>query len=460
MGPVEGKLGAFLLASLGLTACGPAVGVGSSGNDAGSSGGAAASTGTTADGLDTTGGEPTATTAVDSGSAPDNDASTSTGAVPVGPDEVIEGCEGQRFRLGSGTETPVHALSVKPGQAEFDVQWSLPGNGVLVLSSYDPIRWRVTLEGEGTLDRIVVNGFGDFTIDAPAGVDVQVLPEPDVHLWVSRYPTVSGERMRRRIEYLLEMPVTGMDVCGDEATAATITPHNALGPAEPPPAEGCEELLGSTAHFCVFSLFSVARYIAVNPSGGERCTANQNDNYFDALHGGFGVTSQLRGYLCSHSPYVEGTTLAEVDLESGFARWSDRPCHQVATSSWGRLIVYQDERVTLFDDFDAVVSNNPLADYEIGPTDALGGDADTLYQLADESVVHRWTLETGEYIDSFPIGPIGTHDGFGAMDGLLLSRDSDGLLHTYDSESGVPLDVVDVGTAWPGEFSCVNRPPT
>lgn len=456
LGPVEGKMAAILVGALGLVACGPAVGLGSSGNDDGTSGGAGGSTGTPP--IETTsGGESTAATASETGGKPET-GSTSTGSTPVGPDEVLEGCEGDRYRAGLETGTPVHVISVhEPGQAEFDVEWSIPGDGVLVLSSYASVRWRVTLVGDGSLSRIVANGLQEFTVDAPDGVEVELIPEPDVFLLASRYPSLDGERVRLRVEHLLNRPVTGMDFCYDDATAAVITPHNALGAAEPPIATGCERLLGAR-DLCVLSLISVGRYSVVNPSSGELCTVNEHDAYFGDPPRGWGVNGQLHGYVCSYSPYVADTTVAEVELETGIARWSDVPCQRVYTGSWGEILVYLDGGVRVFDDFAALLGGFPLVEYEVGEIDELAADGETLYQLTNGDTVHRWNLHSGFYVDSIPIGPIGTHDAFAALDGRLLARES-GTLHVFDNETGEPLESLEIGTAWPGEMSCFNRPP-
>lgn len=451
---MEGRRGSLWLVTLALAGCGPAVGVGTGGNANGGGSSGEAETTTSATPADTTSGEPATTTADASGT----ESSTSTGDVPVGPDEVLQGCEADRFRRGGVSDPPVHVISIdEPGLLEFDVQWSLPGEGVLVLSSLEPTRWRVTLQGEGSLSRIVVNGREDFTVDAPADVEVQQLDEPDEYLWVTDYPSIGGERMRQRIESLLGMPVTGMDMCRDDATAAVLTPHNALGEAEPPPAEGCETLLNGD--FCTFSLMLVGRYGVLDPESGEYCTVNQNERYFSELGRGWGVTEALRGYVCSRSPTADHDTVAEVDLETGFVRWSDEPCQRVYTSSGGRVLVYAEQRVRIHQDFDDVLAQNPSVDVEIGDTDALAGDFGTMYQRAGSDIVHRWDLETGAYVGSIEVGPFGTHDAFAAMDGLLLSRDSEGLLQRFDSKSGAPLGSVDAGTSWPGALSCVNRPP-
>lgn len=450
-------MAAILVGALGLVACGPAVSLGSTGNDVGTSGGAGSSTGTPSI-EPTSGGESTAPTASETGDNPET-TSTSTGSGPVGPDEVLEGCEGDRFRAGLETDAPVHVVSVyEPGQAEFDVEWSIPGDGVLVLSSYDSVRWRVTLVGDGSLSRIVANGFQEFTVDAPDGVEVELIPEPDVFLLASSYPTLDGERMRLRVEHLLNRPVTGMDSCYDDATAAVITPHNALGDPEPPAAAGCESLLGAS-DLCVLSLLGAGRYSVVHPSSGELCTVNEQDGYFDSPPRGWGVNSQFQGYVCSHSPYGGDTTVAEVDLETGIARWSDVPCQRVYTASWGEILVYVDEGVRVFDDFDALLGGTPLVEYEVGEIDELAADGDTLYQLTGGDTVHRWNLHSGAYIDSIPIGPIGTHDPFAALDDRLLVRES-GTLHVFDNETGELLESLDIGNLWPGEMSCFNRPPT
>ena len=445
---MEGRLAAILVGALYLVACGPTVGLGSSGNDDGTSDGAGTSTGTSAL-ASTSGGESTAAT--DDVSTTD---STSTGTLPVGPEEVLEGCEADRYRAGLDTDTPVHAIVVlDTGLAEFDIEWSLPGDGVLVLSTLDPIHWRVTFAGAGSLSRIVVNGLEGFTVDAPQSVEVEQVPEPDGDLWTAGYPSIDGERVRVRAEHLLDLPVTGMDICSQGATSAVITPHNALGEPEPPPATGCERAL-SGQELCVFSLFDSGRYSVLDPYTGDVCHVNVSERYFDQFLRGWGVKDPLTGYTCTDSPYIAGTTVAEVDLVTGLARWSAVPCERVYTSSAGHVLVYVDEQVRVFDD---VFSGSLSTEYMIGPTDGLAADAEILYQLTGDNIVQRWSLNSGEFIDSVQLPVEGDLDWFAVTGGRLLARDAP-TLYAFDSETGELLESVAAGRHWPGELSCIDRP--
>lgn len=59
-----------------------------------------------------------------------------------------------------------------PGEAF--VTFGLPGDNVLVLSSYEPVDWTVDLAEGGQLSRVIVNGYHEQTVNAPSGVPVEV----------------------------------------------------------------------------------------------------------------------------------------------------------------------------------------------------------------------------------------------------------------------------------------------
>jgi hypothetical protein len=59
------------------------------------------------------------------------------------------------------------------------VLWGIPGDNVLVLSSYEPTRWIVELVEGGALSRILVFGYHGQLVDAPSSVPVEVYAYED-----------------------------------------------------------------------------------------------------------------------------------------------------------------------------------------------------------------------------------------------------------------------------------------
>lgn len=54
------------------------------------------------------------------------------------------------------------------------VTWGLPGRNVLVLSSYEPVAWTVTLTEGAQLDRLILTGYHAQRAEVPAGVEVEI----------------------------------------------------------------------------------------------------------------------------------------------------------------------------------------------------------------------------------------------------------------------------------------------
>lgn len=58
-----------------------------------------------------------------------------------------------------------------PGAATVD--WELPGDNVLALTSYEPVHWTIDIADGAGLQKVVVFGFHEQTVTAPPGVEVQ-----------------------------------------------------------------------------------------------------------------------------------------------------------------------------------------------------------------------------------------------------------------------------------------------
>ncbi len=437
-----------------LFGCGPSVPATSGGNGDGSSGPAGSTTaapGSSSSSSSSSGD-------VDPESTGGLGSSSSTGEPP---DEVLQDCDAERYRLGDPSARAHHLIIVDELEtAEFDVRWRIAGGGVLVLSSYDPVRWRVTLQGDGSLDRVVVNGLGRSTVDVPDGVDVETIEDPT--LWFERYPSVDGERARHRLGILSELAVTGMDTCREGATEAILTADNALDGPWPPPAvepKACESIRFEPS-YCLLNQMMTGRYTLIGLNSRTTCTVNEAEAWMSESDGGWATTNGRTVYFCSRSPQDLGQhTVAVGDLLSGRVEWTDIACTDVRSSSRGAYMLRApSDLLTVYDDVDRMLAGMPEASYPIGPGEFAALD-DLFFGTAPNDTVEQRDLFSGELLASFPLSLVRPSADMAAADGALITRSSDGTFRFHVPDTGDVPSILETDLGWPGRLICVDQPP-
>ncbi len=105
-------------------------------------------------------------------------------------------------------------------QGSVDVDWSLAGSNTLVLSSYEPTEWTVSLTGDGALDRVILTGYHAQAINAPEGVDVEVHTYEQGGTFMACGFSVPGDgggcegvELVRFAQNRTGLPVSGFDGC-------------------------------------------------------------------------------------------------------------------------------------------------------------------------------------------------------------------------------------------------------
>lgn len=441
-----------------LAGCGPAVSTTSGGEQGGgaSSGGVEATSTSPDPSVD----DATSASAADTGRGPTDATSAGTsGSTGPGPEvpEPLVGCEADRFRSGATTDA-VHMISIyEAGAVEFDVDWSIAG-GTLLLSSHEPVGWRINLLDGGVLDEVIVNGPLESTVDAPEGLAVLRLDDPG--LQASSYPSIDGERARQRFELLEDVTVTGMDLCHDGATGAVLTPDNALAEAYPPPAVEPDACLSmrQVPTLCLASLEGRGRYTLVSLDSGDLCTVNEHEDWYGPSSGGWATFSGREALSCEPPPSaLELRTFAVGDLETGRVEWTDIPCSSVSSGYLGEILLSQAGVISIFEDEHALQNGIITAEVDVGGARPFTLVGDVLFAAGEDDSIDRWDVNTGEPLEPLELGAF--ENLTAAEDSLLLGSD-DGSFRFHDPRTGALLETRQTDFTWPGQVICRALPPT
>jgi len=78
-----------------------------------------------------------------------------------------------RYQSDAPERPELHILGVyQSAGGEIAVELDRRGPAVLVLSSYEPVNWVVTTSADACLERVILNGYNDQTVEVPDGVEV------------------------------------------------------------------------------------------------------------------------------------------------------------------------------------------------------------------------------------------------------------------------------------------------
>lgn len=101
------------------------------------------------------------------------------------------------------------------------VQFDLPGENVLVVSSYEPVDWTIELGPDAELSRVIAIGYHEQTVDAPEGVLVETFSyetgdEPECgYSLPGDGGGCEGEDLVAWAEAHTELTMSGFDGCYD-----------------------------------------------------------------------------------------------------------------------------------------------------------------------------------------------------------------------------------------------------
>lgn len=111
-----------------------------------------------------------------------------------------------------------HSMGHHPSGEGF-VSFGLPGDNVLVLSSYEPVHWTVDLAEGGELGKIVVNGYYLQTVDAPVGIPVEIFGyESEAPPYHFGYELPEDQAFVNWAQGQTGRDMTGFDGCYDATT--------------------------------------------------------------------------------------------------------------------------------------------------------------------------------------------------------------------------------------------------
>ncbi len=378
-----------------------------------------------------------------------------TGAEPP-PTSVIQGCntgvgyEVTTYRAEGPIDTPVFAVGVHDAPnlspLPFEVTWALPGDGILVLTTYNETTWNVTIAPGASLSTIMVLGFEDQTVNV-AGAD----PEVDVVEMfrdpAHEYPSLRGASVLAYVEGATGERVDGFDGCY-EATGAYIGDSSIGGGPTPPPIvepEGCAAIRDEAA-FCLASGHSY-RYALIGAESGSVCVVGDDEDWsvtIDESAASVDGTNLLVCDALSPNNSTGEATLAEIDVQTGQMAWTEASCESVVTIG--------DDLGVLAPDEDVLRVYEDVADVAAGvPTYEISGIAHpTLTELDGVLYSGASTLARHEIASGMPLAPVtidpAAFPGLlaSALDSLVVYDNGLDALRRHDPVTGALLETVPV----------------
>ncbi len=152
---------------------------------------------------------------------------------PPTADEVIKDCgtDGYSFRTGESAATRLwlgavyetrsdHSGGYHP-MGEANVEFTLPGSNVLALSAYEPTTWNISVANDAALDRIVVFGYHEQIVSAPADIPIEIhdhkVQRSEYWSCGYSYPYNGGgcdtDELIANAEFVTGLPIFGFDGC-------------------------------------------------------------------------------------------------------------------------------------------------------------------------------------------------------------------------------------------------------
>lgn len=162
------------------------------------------------------------------------------------PDGVIQDCAGSpTFQARTPAGGPrLWVLGQYEGKhdpsdaspSDNEVEWSLPGSNVLVVSAYSPATWRITLSEGAALDRVIVLGYHEQIVHVDKSVKVSVYTHellPGTYACGYSMPYNGGGcdtgELIDMAKSLTGLPLTGFDGCYRASDYAYDFPFDSVG---------------------------------------------------------------------------------------------------------------------------------------------------------------------------------------------------------------------------------------
>lgn len=369
---------------------------------------------------------------------------------PYGPIEVVTDCsQGQLsdhqapLAVGATALRYVGVYEVYDHEhhtlEELEVHIELDHPTVLALNSYEPVRWLVDESVPGALQEIIVNGYYQPEIEAPAGVPVSIFSaDQGNRLWSSAYDWFDHDtrELIPSLEATTGLELTSFHGCYDPGYF-TLAPTCEADTEEPwvdctqegeplkdPDLslfEGVCEDIQSEDYWCLTTASWEVRLLGLE--SGDLCAPNPGVT----LQGGVDTSIAWMGehlYGCS-GPY---DTLEKASLVDGEAERSLAYCQAVASYDGGLLteeagkLQHGTDRMWYFDTFLDAQCESGHEWHLDGSKSRMTVYEDTIYYAWHSTdVIEGTDILTGDPIDDIYVEDYDTWvQGMAVIDGELL----------------------------------------
>ena len=244
-----------------------------------------------------------------------------------------------------------------PGEIGIEVVG--PSASVLVLSAYNPTRWRIRTRDAAVIERVILNGYHRQSAVIEGGVavvehsaDLKVQGGADQLAPTSyKWPHANGAVLVAAAEGLAGRAMSSYRGCYD-ASFFTIASEPVTESApwkSSPVVAGCDKLASENACVLTARVNGANRLAMLGLESGEVC--------FGPVIGGVAVSDIHALGWSGDSAYVceRGRGVARISLADGNAQIAPFDCESVTTGDNGELYVYPKEGAILrFADFESV----------------------------------------------------------------------------------------------------------
>lgn len=352
------------------------------------------------------------------------------------------------------------ALSFEPVIAPVDVKVNRPGTSVLVLSAYDTVEWNVAVAEGSTLERIIVSGYEEQIVNAPAGVPVArySFEQDGAVLGMGfEWPSFTTSDLVDASEILTGLELTSFRGCyGGERfeidePGALRPPHVEDPATEPAIIAGCEAL-ATESNYCIMENdYSGAGYTMLGLDSGTTCgqvtTGIDSQSYTEAS------LAWLGGYVYTCMPE---RGIARISIADGSVDFAPIMCSGVTSHDGGllALVTFDPEEysgigsyVARFASFQDLVERNAEWIYEMAPWGTrMTAQGDEVFfawhstnefdtaELADGAEFHATSLEG---FDDWIMGMDVTEDGKLVMTGWQGEG-----VRSFDVKTGAALGFI------------------
>ncbi len=383
--------------------------------------------------------------------------------------DVIVVYEGRGAEHGPGSEERV------AGVVQVRVH-PRPKAVVLALSSYEPVRWRITLDPGATLSRVVVQGYYTQEVEGvPAGVPVlHAEPCGYAYGWEVEQNSGGGNyaAMIAGIRAVTGLHETSFQGCytGDRFEVPYWTGEPPV--QSPTPVPGDEEVLPRDIAFpgCE-TVTSESQYCLTATDGGIGVLGLDSGRVCNAiattapLVGAFTTSLAWRGefvYSCTSAGLIR------VSLRDGSWEAAQVPCAAVANFDGGLLLMadvfdpYNLWALRAYRDYEAVLEGHPYRSYNFA-------SFVTRMAVHGERFYGAW-----HSTDAIDVGDLGSGESLGVLalenydtwiwgmavtdEGQLVLTDGDGVVAFFDVQTGAQVRSLPLAQRISG-LACTSRDP-